>query len=127
MEESERAGAELKKVSEEFVLGLLKAALPPYRIDLRKLRMVLKLAVASGYDPVLLYRKALEGRPERWEKPPLADLVVNSEVLEAEPEPLPKTAKTVEGLRRSSEDQETSKKPERPSTPSTTSEEDQMS
>jgi hypothetical protein len=96
---------ELKQVSEGFVVSLLKAALPPYRIDLRKVRLVLKLAVASGHDPVLVYQKALEGRPERWEKPPLADEVVNASVTEAPPsESLEEVRETVAKLRGSSDE-----------------------
>ena len=85
MQEVEEAASEMKGVSEGFVLGLLRAALPPHRIELSKVRMVLRLAVALGYNPVSLYSQALEGRPEQWEKPPLADVVVMSSVEEAGP------------------------------------------
>lgn len=99
-DEYERAGAELRGVSESFVLGLLKAALPAYRIDLSKLKLVLRLAVALGYDPVLLYRKALEGRPEEWEEPPLAGAVVDASVEAARPvQSLEEVKKAVEKVR----------------------------
>jgi hypothetical protein len=101
VEEVERAGVERKQVSEEFVLGLLKAALPPFRIDYRRVRMVLKLAVALGYEPSSLYRRACEGRSEDWEKPRLADAVVDREVENAPPvESLAEVKKVADGLRR---------------------------
>ena len=73
MANEEKAGAELRQVSQEFVLGLLKVALPPFNIDLAKVRLVLRLAVGLGYDPVLLYQKAVAGRQEGWDEPPLVD------------------------------------------------------
>jgi hypothetical protein len=100
-QETERAVQESKKVSEEFVLGLLRAALPPFRIDYRRVRMVLKIAVASGYDPSSLYRRACEGRLDSWEKPLLSDEVVNKSVEDAPPlKSLQDVKKVADGLRR---------------------------
>jgi len=111
VEDSEKLGEDLRKVSEGFVVGLIKAALPPYRIELRKLRLALRLAVAAGYDPVLLYQRALEGRPERWEKPPLADEVVKGGVEEQPPaESLEEIKEMADELRSSSPETPPSKK-----------------
>jgi hypothetical protein len=100
-QETEQAGQELKKVSEEFVLGLLRAALPSFRIDYRQVRLVLKIAVACGYNPSSLYRRACEGRAENWEKPLLVGEVVNKSVENAPPlESLQDVKKVADGLRR---------------------------
>jgi hypothetical protein len=103
VEESKRVGEEMRGVSREFLLGLLKAALPPHQISLRKVRMVLKLAVASGVDPSELYRAAIEGRPEDWDVPPALDVAVSREVENSPPlESTAQVARVKEGLRSTS-------------------------
>jgi hypothetical protein len=83
--EEEKAGSELRRVSRAYVLGLLKAALPPHQISLRKVRMVLQLAVAQGYEPSSLYREAISGRPEGWDKPPAMEVAISPSVEGAPP------------------------------------------
>lgn len=86
MDDSEKEVAqETRQVSRAYVLGLLKAALPPHQISLRKVRMVLQLAVASGYDPRALYREATADRPEDWDAVPGLDSVVTPSVEGAPP------------------------------------------
>ena len=58
------------KVSREFLVGMLKAALRPSRIDLVEVRRLLRVALLQGLNPVELYQEALQGRPEVYDSPP---------------------------------------------------------
>lgn len=75
-EQVEKEAEELRRVPEWYALGLLKAVLPRFRIDPAAVRRVLRLILALGHDPVKLYRRVLEDRPEDWEKPPLLGMVL---------------------------------------------------
>ena len=58
-------------LSESFLLGILKAALRPSRIDLEEVKKVLRTISLSGFDPVKLYQEAVADRPEAFDPPPL--------------------------------------------------------
>jgi hypothetical protein len=60
-----------KRVSRGFLLGLLRAALRPARIEVSEVKKLLKVASLMGYNPVALYNEAVAGRPDEYEKPPL--------------------------------------------------------
>lgn len=70
------------KVSREYLLGQLRAALRPSRVSLAEVRRVLRLIVYYGYPPVEMYHEALQSRPDNYDPPPLL-----AEVL---PKDLPK-------------------------------------
>ena len=59
------------RVSRGFLLGILRAALRPSRIDLAEVRKVLQVASVMGYSPVELYQEALQERPDNYAPPPL--------------------------------------------------------
>ncbi len=63
-------------LSREYLLGQLRAALRPSRIDLVELRRVLKLIVWEGYNPVELWNEALLARPDNYDPPPLLEDVL---------------------------------------------------
>jgi hypothetical protein len=59
------------KISRGFLLGILRAALRPSRVDLAEVKKVLRVIVVQGYDPVAMYREAVKDRPENYEPVPL--------------------------------------------------------
>jgi hypothetical protein len=65
-----------KKLSRSFLLGMLRAALRPARVDVGEVRKLLRVVVMEGYNPVEMYREAVASRPENFDPPPLlADLL----------------------------------------------------
>lgn len=81
--EAAQAGAKLKdatQLSREYLLGLLRAALRPSRIDPDEVRKVLRLIKAAGKDPVGLYREAMRSRPEAFDAPPLLASLLGKDV-----------------------------------------------
>ncbi len=102
----ERVG-EGKRVSERMLFTLLKAALPAHRISKSRVQRILKLAQAQGYNAVALYRRACEGRPDHWEKPPLIGVLMHGKPQKA-PESLPeaKERAEAEGPQRQREEEE---------------------
>ena len=67
---------EQPKVSRGFLLGILRAALRPSRIEVGEVRKVLLAAKAMGYNPVELYQEAVRDRPDSYEPPPLLAAVL---------------------------------------------------
>ena len=59
------------RLSKDFLLGQLRAALRPSRISVAEVRRLLRVASEMGYNPVELYREAVKGRPEAYDPPPL--------------------------------------------------------
>jgi hypothetical protein len=59
-----------KRVSRGFLLGQLRAALRPARIEVAEVRRILRVASLMGYAPVALYNEAVAGRPDEYDKPP---------------------------------------------------------
>ena len=109
MAELEERVGEGRKVSEAYLLGLLKEALPAHRINVNRVKRILKLVVAQGYDPVKLYRQALKDRPPEWDDPPLLGEVTGGQQTPPATS-LKETAERVADLRRDEQDQAPSKK-----------------
>ena len=107
----ERVG-EGKRVSERLLFTLLKAALPAQRINISKVQRILKLAQAQGYNPVAMYRRACEGRPDHWEKPPPLGVLMHGKPQKT-PKDLPEAKKRAEELQptRPGEEQDQKEKP----------------
>jgi hypothetical protein len=80
-----------------MLFTLLKAALPAQRINVSKVQRILKLAQAQGYNPVSMYRRACEGRPDHWEKPPSIGVLMHGKPQKA-PEDLPEAKKRADEL-----------------------------
>lgn len=59
-----------ERLPKDYLLGVLRAALRPSRIERDEVRKVLKLISLQGYNPVELYREALRDRPDNYEAPP---------------------------------------------------------
>jgi hypothetical protein len=76
----ESPGETQPRVSREFLLGILKAALRPERIEMSEVKKVLLAAQAMGYDPTKLYLEAVEDRPEAYAPPPLLKQVLPSDL-----------------------------------------------
>ena len=87
----ERVG-EGKRVSERHLFTLLKAALPAQRISASKVQRILKLAASQGYNAARMYRRAMEGRPDHWEKPPPLGQLMHGKPQKA-PKDLPEAKK----------------------------------
>ena len=68
------------KVSRGFLLGILRAALRPSRIEVAEVRKVLRAAEAMGYNPVEMYQEALETRPDNYAPPPLLKSVLPADL-----------------------------------------------
>lgn len=76
---------ERPRLSREFLLGQLRAALRPSRISLVEVRRLLRVAVLMGYNAAELYEEASAGRPETYGPVPLLVRVL--------PRDLPKEAR----------------------------------
>ena len=109
MAELEERVGEGRKVSKGYLLGLLKEALPAHRINVGRVKRVLKLIVAQGYNAVELYREALKGRPPEWDTPPLLGEVTGGQQTPPSSS-LKETAQRVADLRAEKQDQPPSKK-----------------
>jgi hypothetical protein len=81
-----------------MLFTLLKAALPAQRINVSKVQRILKLAQAQGYNPVAMYRRACEGRPDHWEKPPSIGVLMHGKP-QSTPKDLPEAKKRADELR----------------------------
>lgn len=59
------------KLSRDFLVGMLRAALRPRRINSAEVRKVLRAIVWAGYRPYELWKEALMQRPDNYDPPPL--------------------------------------------------------
>ena len=78
MKSEDRAGGE-PKLSREFLLGQLKAALRPSQVSLNEVRRLLRVIALMGYNVAEMYMEAAEDRPEVYDPVPLLTKVAPKE------------------------------------------------
>ncbi len=77
----------MQSVPRELVLGQVRAALRPSRLDPVEVREVLLTAAKLGHDPASIYAEALKNRPAGLDPAPPLTKVVPSEFLKRRTDP----------------------------------------